>query len=56
MAAILPDAASLLPLDYETSKRADPEVLKTLIEQAKFLRVRTCMGVGELGERVADPR
>ena len=39
VAALLPDLASLPPLNYETSKRADPEVLQSLIKHAKFLRV-----------------
>lgn len=38
VAALLPDLASLSPLDYDTSKRADPEVLQGLLAHAKFLR------------------
>jgi len=44
MAALLPDLASLSPLDYDTTKRADPEVLKRLTRDAKFLRVRSSNG------------
>jgi hypothetical protein len=40
VAAILPDLASLAPLDYDTSKRADPKVLQDLVAHARFLRVR----------------
>ena len=40
VAAVLPDLASLSPLDYDTSKRADPEVLRCLMKDAKILRVR----------------
>ena len=40
LAAVLPDAASLPPLEYDTSRRADPEVLQRLVAQAKTLRVR----------------
>ena len=39
LAAVLPDVASLSPLDYDTSKRADPEILQKLVSQAKNLRV-----------------
>ena len=39
LAALYPDVASLSPLDYDTSKRADPEVLHKLITHAKHLRV-----------------
>ena len=39
LSAVLPDAASLPPLEYDTSRRADPEVLQTLVSQAKTLRV-----------------
>ena len=40
LAVVLPDAASLSPLDHDTTKRADPEVLHRLIQHAKSLRVR----------------
>ena len=39
LAVVLPDAASLSPLDHDTTKRADPEVLHRLIQHAKSLRV-----------------
>ena len=40
LAAMLPDVASLSPLDYDcTSKRADVDVLQTLVEFAKKLKV-----------------
>ena len=39
LAAVLPDAASLPTLDYEVNRKADPSVLKKLVEQAKFIRV-----------------
>ena len=39
LSALLPDAASLSPLEYDTSRRADPEVLERLISQARKLRV-----------------
>ena len=39
VSALLPDLASLAPLDYDTSKRADPEVLQGLMAHAKYLRV-----------------
>ena len=40
LAAVLPDVASLSPLDYDcTSKRADVDVLQTLVESAKRLKV-----------------
>ena len=39
LSAVLPDAASLPPLEYDTSRRADPEVLQKLVSQAKNLRV-----------------
>ena len=40
LAAVLPDVASLSPLDYDcTSKRADIDVLQTLVESAKKLKV-----------------
>lgn len=38
LAAILPDVGSLAPLDHDTSKRADPEVLQRLVQHAKTLR------------------
>ena len=41
LAAVLPDVASLSPLDYDcTSKRADVDVLHTLVEFAKKLKVK----------------
>ena len=41
LAAVLPDIASLSPLDYDcTSKRADVDVLQTLVEFAKKLKVK----------------
>ncbi len=39
LSAILPDVASLSSLDYDTSKRADPQVLQKLITHAKLLGV-----------------
>lgn len=39
LVAVLPDASSLAPVDYDTSKRADPEVLQTLVSHAKRLKV-----------------
>lgn len=39
LAAVLPDAATLSPLDYETNKRADLRVLKNLTDHAKLLKV-----------------
>ena len=39
LAVVLPDVASLSPLDYDTSKRADPEVLQKIVQHAKSLRV-----------------
>ena len=39
LSALLPDAASLPPLEYDTSRRADPEVLQRLVTQARDLRV-----------------
>ena len=39
LVAVLPDASSLAPVDYDTSKRADPEVLQTLVSHAKKLKV-----------------
>ena len=40
LAAMFPDVASLSPLDYDcTSKRADVDVLQTLVECAKKLKV-----------------
>lgn len=47
LAAVLPDAATLSPLDYETNKRADPTVLKKLTDHAKFLRVHNYTNVHE---------
>ncbi len=40
LAVVLPDVASLSPIDHDTSKRADPEVLQSLVQHAKTLRVR----------------
>ena len=41
LAAMLPDVASLSTLDYDcTSKRADIDVLQTLVEFAKKLKVK----------------
>jgi len=39
LAAVLPDATTLPPVDYNTSKRADPEVLQKLVNHAKILKV-----------------
>ena len=39
LSALLPDTASLPPLEYDTSRRADPEILQRLVSQAKILRV-----------------
>ena len=39
LVAVLPDASSLAAVDYDTSKRADPEVLQTLVSHAKKLKV-----------------
>ena len=39
LAALEPDVASLSPLDYDTSKRSDPELLQRLVAHAKLLRV-----------------
>ena len=40
LAAVVPDVASLSPLDYDcTSKRADVDVLQMLVESAKKLKV-----------------
>lgn len=39
LAALVPDVASLPSLDYDTSKRANPEVLHKLVDHAKVLRV-----------------
>ncbi len=39
LTVVLPDVASIAPLDYDTSKRADPEVLQKLVQHAKTLRV-----------------
>lgn len=41
LSAILPDVASLTPLDYDNSKRADPEILQQLVSHARRLRVST---------------
>lgn len=44
LAAMFPDVASLSPLDYDcTSKRADVDVLQTLVECAKKLKVNDTM-------------
>jgi kinetochore protein NDC80 len=43
LSALLPDAASLSPLEYDTSRRADPEVLERLVSQARKLRVRSSL-------------
>ncbi len=45
LAVLLPDVASLSPIDHDTSKRADPEVLQRLVHHAKTLRVRATMCV-----------
>lgn len=42
LAAIMPDAASLPTMDYDTSKRADPVVLSQLVGQTKAIKV-TCV-------------
>ena len=39
LTAILPDASCITPLDYNTSKRADPGVLIKLVEQNKRIKV-----------------
>jgi len=39
LSALLPDVASLSPLDYDNSKRADPEILHQLVSHARRLRV-----------------
>lgn len=39
LTGILPDASCITPLDYNTSKRADPGVLIQLIEQNKRIKV-----------------
>ena len=39
LAAILPDAGTLQPLDYDTSRRSDPDILASLEEYARILRV-----------------
>ena len=39
LAAIMPDAASLPTMDYDTSKRADPVVLSQLVGQTKAIKV-----------------
>ncbi len=43
LAALQPDVASLSALDYDTSKRADPEVLQKLVTHAKLLKVSTVL-------------
>ncbi len=43
LAVKLPDVASITPLDYDTSKRADPDVLQKLVQHAKILRVCECV-------------
>ena len=39
LTALLPDASCVTPLDYNTSKRADPGVLIQLVEQNKRIKV-----------------
>lgn len=39
LAAILPDAASLSHMSYDTSKRADPRVISKLLTQTKTIKV-----------------
>lgn len=46
LAVVLPDVASLSPLDYDTSKRADPEVLQKIVQHAKSLRVSLSIIIG----------
>ena len=41
LATIVPDAASLPTMDYDTSKRADPVVLNQLVAQTKTIKVRS---------------
>lgn len=43
LTATIPDASCLTPLDYNTSKRADVSVLNQLAEQAKAIKVGSCV-------------
>ncbi len=45
LGAELPDAATLLPLDYDTSNRSDPDILQRLVSHAKTLRVSLTAGI-----------
>lgn len=39
VSVVLPDVACLSRLDYDTSKRADPEALQNIVKHAQTLRV-----------------
>ena len=47
LAVLEPDVASLSLLDYDTSNRADPELLQKLVAHAKLLRVRDLVGIDQ---------
>lgn len=58
LAAILPDAGTLQPLDYDTSRRSDPDILASLEEYARILRhelqaLQQCVA-GEVSELESD--